>query len=154
MGSRYLVVLFCLGVLFFHAGWGLCFEPAAPLTDREIIERLSRLEEGQKSLRDEMKVRFESMDRRFDSMDKRFESIEKRFDQLIGLLMGIIGAFAAIVAVTIGFAIWDRRTAVRPLEAQIKLLESEKVNRMRAAMRAYGEKNHELATVLRNFGLM
>jgi outer membrane murein-binding lipoprotein Lpp len=140
-------------VLFLPQG-GLCYEPAPPLTDREIIERLNRLEEGQKALRNEIQVHFESIDKRFESIDKRFESIDKRFDQLIGLLTAVVAAFAGIVAVTIGFAIWDRRTAVRPLEAQIKLLENEKVNKIRAALQAYAEKNPEWATVMRNFGLL
>jgi hypothetical protein len=164
----YGIILWCLAAVLFLPQGGPCYEPAPPLTDREIIERLNRLEEGQKALRNEMRIRFESIDNRFDSLDKRFESIDKRFesidkrfesidkrfDQLIGLLTAVVAAFAGIVAVTIGFAIWDRRTAVRPLEAQIKLLENEKVNKIRAALQAYAEKNHEWATVMRNFGLL
>jgi hypothetical protein len=32
--------------------WGQAFEAASSLTDREIIERLTRLEEGQKALQE------------------------------------------------------------------------------------------------------
>ena len=76
-------------------------EVAPRITDKEIIERLTRLEEGQKSILREM--------------DKRFEAIDRRFDQLNNLIIGIIGAFSAIVAVTIGFAIWDRRSMILSL---------------------------------------
>ena len=83
-------------------------EVAPRITDKEIIERLTRLEEGQKSILREM--------------DKRFEAIDRRFDQLNDLIIGIIGAFSAIVAVTIGFAIWDRRTMIRPFEDKVEEL--------------------------------
>jgi len=57
-------------------------EVAPRITDKEIIERLTRLEEGQKSILREM--------------DKRFEAMDNRFDQLNNLIIGIIGAFSAI----------------------------------------------------------
>jgi len=102
--------------------------------------------------------RFEQVDKRFDvmqhNMDNRFDSIEKKIDQLVLLMTSMVGAFAAIVAITIGFAIWDRRTAVRPLQAQIWLLENEKVEKMRKVMLAYAEKNKDWAAVLRSFGLL
>jgi len=65
-----------------------------------IIERLTRIEEGQKAIISEMKARFDasdkrfesilremnqrfnSVDQRFESIDKRFESIEKRFESI------------------------------------------------------------------------
>ena len=51
----------------------------------------------------------------FEQMDQRFEGIEQRLDRMVGLFLGTVGAFAAIVASTIGFAIWDRRTTLRPV---------------------------------------
>jgi len=55
-------------------------------------------------------------------MDNRFESIDKRFDQLINIMVAVICAFAGIVAVTIGFAIWDRRTMIRPFETKVRMI--------------------------------
>ena len=147
--------------------WGV--EVAPRITDREIVERLTRLEEGQKAILREMDKRFESMDRRFESMDKRFESMDKRFDQLINVVIAIISAFAGIVAVTIGFAIWDRRTMIRPFETKIKAMESqlsdvavrvaeeydtEKLNRLIAAMKKCAGTNKEIADALRSFNLL
>ena len=97
-------------------------EVAPRITDKEIIERLTRLEEGQKSILREIDKRFEAIDRRFETIDKRFEAIDRRFDQLNNLIIGIIGAFSAIVAVTIGFAIWDRRSMIRPFEDKVEEL--------------------------------
>ncbi len=106
------VILIMILVLW---GNGVCWgvEPAPRITGREIVERLTRLEEGQKAI-------LREMDKRFESMDKRFESMENRFDQLINIMIAIISAFAGIVMVTIGFAIWDRRTMIRPFETKVK----------------------------------
>ena len=52
-----------------------------------IIERLARIEEGQKAIISEMNVRFEAvlkeMQTRFEAVDKRFEAVDKRFEALI-----------------------------------------------------------------------
>ncbi|MEW6381105.1 MAG: hypothetical protein AB1611_16065 [bacterium] len=57
-------------------------EVAPRISDREIVERLSRLEEGQKDLRSEMIARFESVDKQFESVDRQFESVDKRFESV------------------------------------------------------------------------
>ena len=150
-------------------------EAAPRITDREIIQGLAEIKgeiRGIKARLDSVDKRFEQVDKRFEQVDKRFEQVDKRFDvmqhnmdnrfdsiekkidQLVLLMTGMVGAFAAIVAITIGFAIWDRRTAVRPLQAQIWLLENEKVEKMRKVMLAYAEKNKDWAAVLRSFGLL
>ena len=118
--KRIILVLFLIlwGVPAIVSG----IEVAPRITDKEIIERLTRLEEGQKSILREMDKRFEAIDRRFETIDKRFEAIDRRFDQLNNLIIGIIGAFSAIVAVTIGFAIWDRRSMIRPFEDKVEEL--------------------------------
>ncbi len=150
-------------------------EVAPRITDREIIQGLAEIKgeiRGIKARLDSVDKRFEQVDKRFEQVDKRFEQVDKRFDvmqhnmdnrfdsiekkidQLVLLMTSMVGAFAAIVAITIGFAIWDRRTAVRPLQAQIWLLENEKVEKMRKVMLAYAEKNKDWAAVLRSFGLL
>jgi len=48
---------------------------APRISDREIIERLTRLEEGQKSLRQAMEHRFNAMQ---SQIDQRFESLESK----------------------------------------------------------------------------
>ena len=51
-----------------------------------IIERLARIEEGQKSIINEMRTRFEAVDKRFEAVDQRFESLiremNERFDSI------------------------------------------------------------------------
>ena len=142
-------------------------EVAPRISDREIVERLTRLEEqftrleqGQKAILREMDVRFEAMDVRFEAMDMRFEAIDKRFDQLITVIVAIVMAFAGIVAVTIGFAIWDRRTMIRPFESKVREVQDElRLNRGRVdalvdALRKLAGTDPKVAEVLRSFSLL
>ncbi len=104
--------------------------------------------------------RFEQIDKRFaqmqHEMDKRFDEVDKRFEMIIDLMTAIVGAFAAIVAVAIGFAIWDRRTMTRPFEDKIKKLEqdTDKLRRLIDALKKLAKQDPKLAEVLRSFSLM
>jgi hypothetical protein len=151
----FLVVMLCCQSI----SWG--YETAPRISDREIVERLTKLEEGQKAI-------LREIDNRFESMDKRFESIGKRFDQLINIMVAVICAFAGIVAVTIGFAIWDRRTMIRPFETKVRMIEGrldvvesesknfdqDKLNRLIEAMKKLASGNQEIAEALRSFKLL
>ena len=69
-------------------------ERASRISDKEIVERLTRLEEGQKSL-----------ERRLDDlrseMNSRFEAVDSRFDTLQWML----GLFITIALVILGFVL-------------------------------------------------
>ena len=121
--------------------------------DRELLIRIDeRLNQIDK--------RFEQVDKRLEQQDKRIAELRsdmnKRFETFQQLMIAILGAFTAIVAVTIGFAIWDRRTMIR--KARDEAIERiEKEGRLRdfiRALRAYAEKNRELAEILRSFNLL
>ncbi len=113
---------------------------------------------------EQMDKRFEtfqaSMERRFEiyqtSVDKRFEQIDKRLNTLENLMIAIVAAFASIVAVTIGFAIWDRRTMARKARDEaIEQIEKEgRLGDFIRALRAYAKKNREFADILRSFNLL
>jgi chromosome segregation ATPase len=47
-----------------------------------ILDRLARLEEGQKAILSMMDKRFEDNNKRFEDINKRFEDINKRFEDL------------------------------------------------------------------------
>ena len=125
--------------------------------DRELLIRIDeRLNQVDK--------RFEQVDKRFDElrqdMNKRFEQVDKRFESLQNLMMAIVGAFAAIVAVAIGFAIWDRRTMVRPFEDKVKKIENDIVSDRKRleslfeVLRNYAEKHPDLADILKQFSIL
>ncbi|KPA11525.1 conserved hypothetical protein, membrane [Candidatus Magnetomorum sp. HK-1] len=52
-----------------------------------IIDRLARIEEGQKAIIIEMQTRFEAvlreMNKRFEAVDRRFEAVDQRFESML-----------------------------------------------------------------------
>ena len=154
------------------SGWAV--EAAPALTDREIVERLTRLEEGQNAIRAEMGQLRADMDKQGGQLrteiDKQVsqlraemqhlrDDINAQFDRLFQLLLGLLGTFTALVIATISFALWDRRTMLRPVEGRVASLEEEMAgNRPRAAalldaLRTLSQRDPELAAVLKNFNL-
>ena len=129
--------------------------PAPALTDREIAERLTRLEtrldEGLTGLREEMaqmradmqeqnrQLREEVSQMRADMQEQNRQlradmqeqgrqlrtDMNSRFEEQGRMLLGIVAAFTALVAVNIGLVVWDRRTSVRPLEDKVSGLAEE-----------------------------
>ena len=73
-------IIFSLIIPFLLFSAAESIETAPRISDREIVERLTRLEEGQKSILREMDKRFEAMGKRFEAMDSRFVSMEKNLD--------------------------------------------------------------------------
>jgi hypothetical protein len=154
-------------ILFFFPAISMAIEVAPRISDREIVERLTRLEErltrleeGQKAILREMDKRFEAMDKRFEEMDKRFEAMDKRFEALDGKIDLLANIFTVIVVSVIGFAIWDRRTMTRPFEIKVKSIEkeiSETQGRQQGLIEAFqifGRRDEQVAEVLRRFHLM
>jgi len=149
---------------------------------------IKRLDDGQKTILRELDNRFtamdkrfeatdkrvESIDKRFESIDKRFESIDKRFetieisintqfDRLHQLILGVLGAFVALFSGTIGFALWDRRTMIRPFEVfetKVKGMERDLSDNKKGvtdlldALRALSRRDEKVAEVLRQFHLL
>jgi DNA anti-recombination protein RmuC len=153
--------------LFFVPECVRAYESAGPLTDREIIERLARLEEGQKAIREEIRAgfqaidqRFQAIDQRFQSIDLRFQSIDQRFEQITNLITGIVASFSGLVAVMIGFAVWDRRTMIRPFESKVREIEKNigsnqrQMHNLLEALRQLAQQDSKLAEVLKSFALL
>ncbi len=145
----------------------LGMEVAPHISDRKIVERLTRLEEGQAGLREELKqsradmdARFTSIDARFTSIDARFTSMDAQFDRLWNMMLGILAAFTALTGCTISLIIWDRRTAIRPFETKVRSIEEAfSDNRLQVlalveAMRRLGQRDERVAEVLKEFHLL
>lgn len=186
-------LLWSVVLLFALPSWAVAITPAAPLSDREVIERLARLEEGQKALQDgqnvlrqEVKMQGEQLRQEVKTQGEQFrQDMQKireeikaqgerfseemrqlrtdmyaQFSFVFQLIIGILGAFAAIIAVTITFALWDRRTMIRPFESKVKTIEEEiATNRQRLhtlleALRTLSRKDKQVADVLKQFDLL
>jgi len=166
---RYVLCLFW--IIFGLSNVALAGEVGFTQKDREFLirleERLNQMDKRFKQielriseLREDMNKRFEQVDKRFEQVDKRFEDMNQRFESMIQLMTAIIGAFAGIVVVSIGFAIWDRRSMIRPFETKVKAIEEdllEDKNRLKKlieALKQLAREDHKLAAVLRNFALL
>jgi len=100
----------------------LAVEPAPRITDREIVERLTRLEEGQKALNqrfDDVNQRFDDVNRRFDDVNRRFDDVSQRFDDVnrriddlraemntkFNIMLWMLGTFITIALVILSFVL-------------------------------------------------
>ena len=148
---------------------------APRITDREIVERLTRLEEGQKSLAqriDDTNRRlddgFKALNQRIDDTNRRLEegfkslsqhiedndnSLNRRIDELRALLLWGFGVLFCGMLALVGFVLWDRRSALSPAVRQMEGLE-EREERLEAALREYALKSPELAESLKKMGLL
>lgn len=168
---------------------GLAVDAAPALSDREIIERLTRLEEGQHALREgqeslragqnalkaELNQLRQDMNTQLDQlrqdmnaqlqqlrqdMNAQFAQVHAQFTWVFQLMIGMLGAFAAIVAVTISLAVWDRRTMIRSFEDKMKAVEQEisnnrqRLHALLEALRALSQKDHQVAEILKRFDLL
>jgi predicted nucleic acid-binding Zn-ribbon protein len=152
----------------------MAVERAPRITDREIVERLTKLEEGQNALRIEiqanaraieqlrqdMNAQFSRIDAQFNRIDAQFNRIDAQFDRVVNMMLGILGAFTALAAAAIGLMLWDRRTATRPFEERTKKIEDEivqdrqRVYSLLEALRALSHSDEKVAEVLRRFHLL
>nr|VFJ64586.1 MAG: hypothetical protein BECKDK2373C_GA0170839_111910 [Candidatus Kentron sp. DK] len=195
-------------------------EVAPRISDREIIESLSALKEGQKSLdarldamekrfdqrfedmekrfderfaaidqrfesmekrfnerfesmEKELNERFKAIDQRFKAVDQRFEAIDRRFDsieRILGWVLNLLSVLILGIIGLVGFVIWDRKTALRPLEKRVTALEiteeklqnelelrheeGSRFSRLLQALRERAKMDPELAAVLRSYSLL
>ena len=104
-------------LLLFSISPAEAFEEAPRITDKEIVERLTRLEEGQKALG----VRIDDLDRH---INQRFTDFSKRFDELRQLMLWGFGVSFAGMFALISLVIWDRRTTLTPTVKRIDAMEN------------------------------
>ena len=120
-----------------------------------IDKRFESIDKRFEMLQKNMDERFEAMNKRFEDMNKRFEDVNKRFEDMINYLWMISAAFLGLVGVTIGFAIWDRKSMIKAAKEEI--IEDIKNNRLKEfvyKLRELAATDKELAKVLREFHMI
>ena len=115
-GRMRVIVIFCM-VLTFSIGVSHAVEKAERISDREIIERLAKLEEGQKSLDKRFDDLNNNMNRRFDDMNS---SVNNRFNDVMSLLQILTGAMLVVGSGILGWLIVIWRKLVKVEERQSK----------------------------------
>jgi len=164
------ILLFCAFIVFTNIA---VLNAETNQTKREVpftLEDRDRIIRIETKL-SEMEKRFNE---RFEQIDKRFEDINKRFDQMMTFMWILASVFAGIVAVTISFAIWDRRTMIRPFEEKVKKIEKEiatheekikssekeimeskeKLSNLISALKDLAKDDEKLAEILKKFNLL
>jgi len=153
--------------------------------DRELLIRVDeRLNQIDKRF-EQIDKRFEQIDKRFEQVDKRFEQVDKRFEQvelriselredmnkrfeqvdkrfefMLQVMLTIVGAFVTIVAVTIAFALWDRRTMIRPFETKVRQIEDDilgdrqRLEALIDILKQQAKSDKKLASLLKNFSIL
>jgi len=142
---------FVIMALFLLIAVGLCTfsfaaEGSLSLSDKEIIEKLARLEEGQKGL-----------NRRIDDVRNELsgdiEGLRNELKGDIADLKSLVYVILAGIIALIGFVIWDRRTALSPVISKTKELEERDDLTLRI-LKEYAFKEPKMAEVLKSLKLL
>jgi len=160
---RSIFCLLCLSAFLFPAPLS-ALETAPRISDREIVERLARVETAIQTLHESIgQLRADMNQLRIENradIHQLREDMNAQFDRISNHRDVLLGVFAALTAATIGFAVWDRRTMVRPSENKVKSMEAslvgntERLNALLEALRAAGKTDPNTAEVLPKFHLL
>ena len=110
--------------------------------------RFKQVDKRFEELRADMNARFKQVDQRFAElradMNTRFKQVDKRFEEQQSFLQMIVAAFAGLVAVVIGFALWDRRTMIKAARQELQeKLEQYSVQREQQIVKRAVEESYE-----------
>ncbi len=148
-------------VMFSMGSFAFAVEVPFTLEDRD---RLARIEARLEGMENSIEKRFEQVDKRFEQVDKRFmelrEDMNKRFEQMFNFLWILATIFTAITGMAISFALWDRRTMIRPFESKVKQIEDrvegvEKggVETIMKILKEFASMDVKMGNVLKKFNL-
>ena len=125
-------ILVVILLLFSTGVWAV--ERSPRITDREIVERLTRLEEGQKTLSKRIDDLDAKLNKRIDDlraeMNSKFDTVNKRIDDLraemnsrFDTLQWMLGLFITISLVILGFVLrmqWQMGKRQTSMDATLK----------------------------------
>ena len=183
------VLLTCLlwtGAQFVLPAPGWAQDRSVDAADREIIERLTRvemrldgLEDGIRQLREDMTLQnrqlredmtLQNQQLREDmqlqnqhlreDMQQLREDLNHQLDRHFQLILGVLAAFTFMFISILGFAVWDRRTMLRPVVDKVKSLEDDLSTKGRRldvildALRSLGQRDERVAAILKRLHLL
>ena len=94
----------------------LALEPAPDITDREVVEKLAKLEAGQQSLNHRIS------DLRSE-MKSSQEALSKRLDDSNNTMLVSFGSIITLIVALFGYIAWDRRTMMKPVLERVERIE-------------------------------
>lgn len=126
---------------------GYAVESSPKISDREIIESLTRLEEG-------IKMNKELIGTLRSDVGLLRSDIGVLRVEIIGFMKWGFGLLFSGMLIIVGFILWDRRITLKPVKDELDELERRKVDRLIAAMKKLSEDDSRIAQVLRSVGLL
>ena len=144
---------------------------APRISDREIIEKLSILEAGQRALRFEMKSGQDALRSEMrsgqDALGKRIDDMNTRMVSLEHTMLSLFGAMVALIVALFAYIAWDRRTMLKPVVDRLDILEHEVISdlglrnaqgsllsRQLKVLREYAKNDQKLTEILRGLSLL
>ena len=113
------------------------------INDKEIVERLTRVEEGLKNVE-------KNLTNRMLEMDKRLSG---QMTQIQNMMWVFFSVMASGMFALVGFVIWDRRSALSPvININRELLAREE--KLERALVEYAKNKPDLAKILHSVGLL
>ena len=91
---RKIIIITCLIIGILTPSLLIAVERAPRISDREIVERLTKLEEGQKSL-----------EKRFDDVNRRIDDLRSEMNSRFDTMQWMFGLFIMIALVILGFVL-------------------------------------------------
>ncbi len=135
-------------------------EKADPISDREIIEKLTRLEEGQRGINQRFDDLNNSVNKRFDDVKVDINNVKADINSLRDFISGGFWVIIAGMFSLISFVIWDRRSALAPAIRKNKEIEEREEelerwkNKADKAFKELAEKDIKVAEILKHVGLL
>ncbi len=118
-------------------------------TEEKLIALENKLDNSIGSLRSEMNARFEAVDSRFNSMDSKLASMDTKFETLYWAF----GIVIALILFLLGYIIWDRRTALNPVQDKTNNLEN-RLTKLEIVVKEQARKDPVFAELLRHAGIL
>ena len=186
MRGLLLTCLLWTGALAVLPASGWAQDGSSDAADREIIERLTRvetrlegLEDSIRQLREDMQLQNQQLREDMqlqnqqlredmqlqnqhlrEDMQQLREDLNHQLDRHFQLILGVLAAFTLMFVSILGFAIWDRRTLVRPFADKVTSLEDDLATKGRRldvildALRSLGQRDERVATILKRLNLL
>lgn len=124
--KKVIYILVVISLLSSTGAWAA--ERAPRITDREIVEKLTRLEEGQKTLAKRFDDLRAEMNGKFDTVNKRFDDLRAEMNSRFDTLQWMLGLFITISLVILGFVLrmqWQMNKRQTSLEATLQAHKEE-----------------------------
>ncbi len=140
--------LFTIIVIFLMVFQAMAQTREVPFTldDRD---RIMRTEEQVKSLRNEMNAKFEAVETKFEAVETKIEAVDSKFEPLYWAF----GILIALMLFILGYIIWDRRTALNPIQHKTQSIE-DRMNKLENVYREQAKKDPAFAEILKIAGLL